>query len=321
MGEIAAYNAWLHRYAILTSSCTFLLVISGGLVTSTGSGLAVPDWPLSYGMFFPPMVGGILYEHGHRMIAGTVGIMTMLLSLWVWRSEPRRWVRRLAAAAVLAILIQAGLGGLTVIFLLPTAVSVTHAGLAMGFFSITCALALVTSPSWLGNVDREHPAASTGPVSLSRLAATTTLVIYAQILIGAMVRHTGSGLACPDFPLCHGQVIPPIDSIGVALQLMHRLGAVTAAFMVIWVYRLVLSSYGTIPALVVPATIALTLVAIQLLLGALTIWNTLAVEPTTAHVGGGALLLITMLTLTLRAYQKYPCNPATTAGAKQEAVA
>ena len=146
-------------------------------------------------------------------------------------------------------------------------------------------------------------------------------MIYAQILIGAMVRHTGSGLACPDFPLCHGQVIPPIDSIGVALQLMHRLGAIIAAFMVIWVYRLVLSGYGTISALVVPATIALTLVAIQLLLGALTVWNTLAVAPTTAHVGGGALLLITMLTLTLRAYQKYPCNPATTAGTKQEAVA
>lgn len=321
MGEIAAYNAWLHRYAVLTSSCTFLLVISGGLVTSTGSGLAVPDWPLSYGMFFPPMVGGILYEHGHRMIAGTVGIMTMLLSLWVWRSEPRRWVRRLSAAAVLAVLIQAGLGGLTVIFLLPTAVSVTHAGLAMGFFSITCALALVTSPSWLGNVDREHSAVSAGSVSLPRLATTATLVIYAQIVIGAMVRHTGSGLACPDFPLCNGQVVPAIDSIGVALQLMHRLGAIGVAVMVIWVYRRVLKNYATIPTLVVPATIALTLVAIQLLLGALTVWNALAVEPTTAHVGGGALLLITMLTLTLRSYRQYPCNSATGAGTKQEAMA
>ena len=73
MSETAAYNAWLHRYAMLTAFCTFLLVIAGGLVTSTGSGLAVPDWPLSYGMFFPPLVGGILYEHGHRMIAGAVG--------------------------------------------------------------------------------------------------------------------------------------------------------------------------------------------------------------------------------------------------------
>ena len=136
-----------------------------------------------------------------------------------------------------------------------------------------------------------------------------------------MVRHTGSGLACPDFPLCNGQVVPAIDSIGVALQLMHRLGAIGVAFMVIWVYRRVLKNYATIPTLVVPATIALTLVAIQLLLGALTVWNALAVEPTTAHVGGGALLLITMLTLTLRSYRQYPCNSATGAGTKQEAMA
>ena len=83
---------WLHRYALLTALSTFLLVIAGGLVTSTGSGLAVPDWPLSYGTLFPPMIGGIFYEHGHRLIAGTVGIMTMVLALWLWRSEPRRWV-------------------------------------------------------------------------------------------------------------------------------------------------------------------------------------------------------------------------------------
>ncbi|MCH7825487.1 MAG: heme A synthase [Acidobacteria bacterium] len=317
MSETAAYNAWLHRYAMLTAFCTFLLVIAGGLVTSTGSGLAVPDWPLSYGTFFPPMVGGILYEHGHRMIAGTVGIMTMLLAVWMWRSEPRRWVRRLAASAVLAVLVQAGLGGLTVIFLLPTAVSVAHAGLAMGFFSITCALALVTSPSWLGSVEREH---LEGSMPLPRLAAAATLALYAQILIGATVRHTGSGLACPDFPLCDGQVIPPIDSIGVALHLTHRLGAVAVTCMVIWVYRRVLGSHPTVPGLVVPATIALTLVGVQLLLGALTVWNALAVEPTTAHVGGGALLLITMLTLTLRAYRQYS-SPAATVGAEREALA
>ena len=177
MSETAAYNAWLHRYAMLTAFCTFLLVIAGGLVTSTGSGLAVPDWPLSYGMFFPPLVGGILYEHGHRMIAGAVGIMTMLLAAWMWRSEPRRWARRLAAAAVLVVLAQAGLGGLTVIFLLPTAISVAHAGLAMGFFSITCALALVTSSSWIGSVERQP---LEGSMALPRLAATATLAVYAS---------------------------------------------------------------------------------------------------------------------------------------------
>lgn len=298
------YNTWLHRYALLTASCTFLLVIAGGLVTSTGSGLAVPDWPLSYGMYFPPMVGGILYEHGHRMIAGTVGIMTMLLSLWLWRSESRRWVRRLGGTAVLAVLAQAGLGGLTVIFLLPTTVSVAHAALAMAFFSITCALALVTSQSWSEYTERE-PLRSSGSLPLPRLAALATAIVYAQILVGATVRHTGSGLACPDFPLCNGQVLPAITSLGVALHLIHRAGAVVVALMVIWVYRRIMSDHATQARVVVLATIALVLVGVQFLLGALTVWNALAVEPTTAHVGTGALLLITMLTLTLRSYRRY----------------
>ena len=155
---------------------------------------------------------------------------------------------------------------------------------------------------------------------MPRLAAAATLTVYAQILLGATVRHTASGLACPDFPLCNGQLIPAIDSIGVALHLMHRLGAVAVACMVIWVYRRVLRSHATVPGLVVPATIALTLVGVQFLLGALTVWNALAVEPTTAHVGGGSLLLVTMLTLTLRAYRQYSPQAATVS-AEREALA
>ncbi|MGD8328644.1 MAG: COX15/CtaA family protein [Acidobacteriota bacterium] len=318
MNETAGRATWLHRYALLVACSTFVLVIAGGLVTSTGSGLAVPDWPLSYGMYFPPMIGGIFYEHGHRMVAGTVGIMTMILGLWLWRAEPRRWVRRLGAAAVLAVLAQAGLGGLTVIFLLPTAVSVAHAGLAMAFFCITSALALVTSPSWLQPIARE-PAGGSPP--LPRLAAITTAVIYMQILIGATVRHTGSGLACPDFPLCNGQLIPSLTSLGVGLHMLHRVGAVVVACMVIWVYRRVTTRHAAQTRLVVPATIALTLVGVQFLLGALTVWNALAVEPTTAHVGGGALLLVTMLTLSLRCYRRYSTGAQTAPAASREAIA
>jgi cytochrome c oxidase assembly protein subunit 15 len=303
-----AYDRWLHRYALLTAAATFVLVIAGGLVTSTDSGLAVPDWPLSYGTLFPPMIGGILYEHSHRMIAGVVGIMTMALALWLWAREPRRWVRRLGAAAVLAVLLQAGLGGLTVIFLLPTAVSVSHAGLAMAFFVIVCALALVTSPSWRRAPESE-PLEGSRP--LPGLAATATAAVYAQILIGATVRHTGSGLACPDFPLCNGSVVPALDSLGVGLHLLHRAGAVVVVGMVFWVWKRVRKQHAREPELVVTATVALALVGVQLLLGALTVWNALAVEPTTAHVACGALLLITMSTLTLRAYRRYPADAAT----------
>jgi cytochrome c oxidase assembly protein subunit 15 len=315
VNDNAPYNAWLHRYTMLVAASTFVLVIAGGLVTSTGSGLAVPDWPLSYGMYFPPMIGGIFYEHGHRMIAGTVGIMTMLLGLWLWRAEPRRWVRRLGAAAVIAVLAQAGLGGLTVIFLLPTAVSVAHAGLAMAFFCITCTLALVTSSSWLRTSEREP---LDDPLPLPRLAALATLAVYVQILIGATVRHTGSGLACPDFPLCNGEVFPAISSLGVGLHLLHRVGAIGVAATVIWVYRRITKRHAAETRMVVLATAALALVGVQFLLGALTVWNALAVEPTTAHVGGGALLLITMLTLTLRAYRRHAVGERTATVAQQQ---
>ena len=310
---------WLHRYALLTAFSTFLLVIAGGLVTSTGSGLAVPDWPLSYGTLFPPMIGGILYEHGHRMVAGTVGIMTMVLAAWLWMKEPRRWVRGLGGTAVLAVLVQAGLGGLTVIFLLPTAVSVAHAGLAMIFFGITCALALVTSPWWLR---QGEPAPMAGSLPLPRLAALATGIVYLQILIGATVRHTGAGLACPDFPLCNGRIVPGFDSLGVALHMTHRLGAVAAACMVVWLYRRILSRHAQVTGLVVVSTFAMALVGMQFLLGALTVWNDLAVEPTTAHVAGGALLFVTVLTLTLQSYRHFSNDPAaSTSAVEREALA
>ena len=129
----------LHRYAKLVSASTVVLIVAGGLVTSTGSGLSVPDWPTSYGwsMFTFPMrhmVGGIFYEHGHRLIASTVGFLTIGLVLWIWRVDPRRWMRNLALGALAAVIIQGVLGGLTVMYFLPAPVSIGHAGLAQLFF-------------------------------------------------------------------------------------------------------------------------------------------------------------------------------------------
>src|SRR3990167_2457625 len=124
----------LRRYAQFTAIATFVLLIAGGLVTSTDSGLAVPDWPLSYGMWFPPMVGGIFYEHGHRMIAGVVGLMILGLAAWLWMRETRRWVRVLGYSAAGAVVLQALLGGLTVLLLLPPSVSIAHACLGQGVF-------------------------------------------------------------------------------------------------------------------------------------------------------------------------------------------
>src|SRR3989338_8683449 len=135
----------LPRFSILTAVCTFFLLIAGALVTSTGSGLAVPDWPRSFGTFFPPMEGGILFEHGHRMAAGTVAIMTFTLMIWLWKSEPRRWLCWLGTSAAAAVLLQALLGGLTVLMKLPPQVSIAHAVLAQTFFCITVTLAFFTN--------------------------------------------------------------------------------------------------------------------------------------------------------------------------------
>src|SRR5262245_56796533 len=101
---------WMHRYAVFVAVCTALLVFAGGLVTSTGSALSVPDWPLSYGMLLPPMVGNVRFEHGHRMLAGSVGMLTLGLAAWLLLREPRRAVRRLGLLAVAAVILQGVLG-------------------------------------------------------------------------------------------------------------------------------------------------------------------------------------------------------------------
>src|SRR3954463_7376665 len=144
-----ATPVWLRRYAKFVAAATLFLIFAGAMVTSTGSGLSVPDWPLSYGMIMPPMVGGVFFEHGHRMVASAVGFLTLVLAIWTARAEPRKGVRWLAWGALAAVVAQGVLGGLTVIFLLPTPISVTHACLAQTFLCLTIALAYATSLEWL----------------------------------------------------------------------------------------------------------------------------------------------------------------------------
>lgn len=291
-------NLWLHRFALLVAFATLILVTAGASVTSTGSGLAVPDWPLSFGTFFPPMVGGVLYEHGHRMIAGVVLALTLVLTIWLYRKEKRAWVRRLGAAAMAAVLVQALLGGLTVLLKLPTQVSVAHAGLAMAFFCLTVSITAFTSPNWQGT--------SLGPevafAAPRRLALVTTAIVYLQILLGAVVRHSGAGLAIPDFPLSYGRLVPPYFSPPIALHYAHRVGAVVVTVCVVLLVLRIARSFRGSTTLMQPVVWLVTLLGVQLLLGALTIWTHRAVVPTTAHVAVGALVLANSLILTLRAY-------------------
>ncbi len=304
---------WLHRFATFLALSTLVLIIAGGMVTSTGSGLAVPDWPNSYGYFmfsFPLsyMVGGIFYEHGHRLIASTVGFLTIILALWLWRSDPRRWVKRLGLIALVAVVIQGTLGGITVLYLLPAPVSIAHAGIAQIFFCLTVSLALFTSPAWIRGYSKNQTgqAASLSAVDdgvLRRLTVATTLLTYAQVLAGATMRHTGAGLAIPDFPLAFGRLLPPVWSTGIAIHFVHRVGAVAVLLTIVLVLAHVWRRHRDRPELVRPAVLLGLLVIVQITLGAYTIWTARAPIVNTAHVGNGALLLVTTLVLTLRAHR------------------
>src|SRR5262245_61660957 len=186
-------------------------------------------------MLMPPMVGGVFFEHGHRMAASFVGFLTLVLAFWTWRRETRAGVRRFGWLLLLAVSTQGLLGGLTVLFLLPTAISVLHACLAQTFFLLTIAMAYATSREWLGATDLEDDHAH-----VRSAAYLATGVIYAQLLLGALMRHLDAGLAIPDFPLAFGRVIPPLTDVRVVVHFAHRLGALAVLAAVA---RVVVASY------------------------------------------------------------------------------
>jgi heme a synthase len=298
-------NIALHRFALFTACCTAVLIFIGGLVTSTESGLSVPDWPTSYGwnMFtfpFSNWVGGIFYEHGHRLMASFVGFLTVILTIWMWIKERRTWVRWLSSAALAAVILQGVLGGLTVLFLLPAWISTLHACLAQTFFCTVIALAVFTSPAWKRGLPLVKSRAEN--ISLQTLTALTTAAVYIQLILGALMRHTNSGLAIPDFPLAMGHIIPPFTSNRIIIHFAHRMGAVIVAAMIVWTFSRITRSYSDSALLFRPALTMLVLLTVQLSLGAITVWTAKAVVPTTAHVLIGALVLGTSFLLTLRAH-------------------
>ena len=294
----------LHRFATFVAGCTVLLILAGSLVTSHGAGLSVPDWPTSYGwnMFtFPPSmwVANIFYEHGHRLVATTVGVLTIILAAWLWIAEPRRWLRSLGIAALAAVIAQGVLGGLTVLFFLPPAVSTAHAGLAEIFFCSVVSIALFTSPAWIEGY---------GPLAddesrLRWLTTTTTALIYAQILLGATMRHTGAGLAIPDFPLMFGRLIPTHWDSRIAVHFSHRVGAIVVVIGVLSTCGYVRSRLRNRRELVGPATLLVALVPVQITLGAFTVLSRLNPWINSVHVVCGALVLTTSLVLTLRSWR------------------
>ncbi len=293
----------LHLFSVLVAASTLVLILAGGFVTSTGSGLAVPDWPNTYGWFmlaFPldKMVGGIFWEHGHRLIASTVGFLILVLALWLWRAEPRPWVRRLGFIALAAVVTQGVLGGLTVLWLLPKPVSIAHASLAQIVFCLTVSIALFTSRGW-----RRPAVDAPENRTLQRLALATTAVVYVQILLGATMRHTGAGLAIPDFPLAFGALIPPHWDSKIAIHFAHRLGAALAAAMVVATATQVLARERRRPELARPSILLVVLLCVQITLGAFVVWSGKHFVINSVHVATGAALLGTSVVLTLRLHR------------------
>lgn len=275
---------------------TFLLIIAGALVTSNDAGLSVPDWPTSFGSLYkiPRLVGGVRFEHTHRMIAQMAGLLTIVLAFWTWRSDHRRWMKALAWGALGTVIAQGILGGLTVLFYLPPAISSAHAALAQTFFCLAVAIAVFTGRKWVEEVpqvelDRQKP-------SLITLTLLSIFILYVQLILGAMFRHRGLSW----WP--------------------HVLNAPLVAIVLSWTSIRALSLYSKIEAVRRPAIALLGLLITQLCLGFLAFltrvsWGHDAVQPelpmvisTVAHVAVGALTLATAVVLAIQVWRHVPVS-------------
>jgi len=279
---------------VFIALATFLLIIAGALVTSNDAGLSVPDWPTSFGSIYkiPRMVGGVRFEHSHRMVAEFVGLLTVVLAIWLAGSEKRRWMKILGWLAVGTVVAQGVLGGLTVLYFLPAAISTAHAAVAQTFFCLAFCLALFTGQRWIEEVpqveiDDRHP-------SLFTLTVVSVAILYVQLILGGMFRH-------------HGLSWWP-----------HVINAPTVAIVLGWTAVRALTAYAKIDAIRRPAVIMLSLLIAQLCLGFVAFltrvaWGKDAVQPelpmviaTVSHVAVGALLLATTVVLAIQVWRHVP---------------
>jgi heme a synthase len=325
MGTSGFPNRFLHWFAFFVACSVLVLICSGGLVTSHEAGMAVPDWPNSFGysMFMFPVsrwIGGVFFEHTHRLIASGVGILTLILCGMTLVIEQRRWVKWLAGVAVLAVIVQGVLGGLRVTEH-DALLGLFHGCLAQSFFCLTATIALVTSKFWR----RIKAEANDRPIRVLRSwTIGVTIMVFVQLALGASMRHSHAGLSIPDFPTVYGGVLPPVDAGSIAainevrvstqaqppisaplilLQYVHR---VVAAVIMIALTSL---AVGTMRRRQFASGIRLAagfwsaLVFAQFALGAWTIWSNKAADVATAHVFAGALILMTgvLLSVTLSA--------------------
>ena len=309
------YSPALFWFAVLNTVATFLLIGLGGLVTSHEAGMSVPDWPTTYGynMFLFPVdkwIGGIKYEHSHRLLASGVGFLTTILAVWLWLKDSRKWIQWLGIAAFLLVIVQGILGGLRVRWQLNW-LGVPHGAVAQTFLVLTASIALFTSRWWINSADEKQTAV---PRGLRSHVLYVTILIFIQLLIAATMRHQHAGLAIWDFPTAHGKIWPattpeaianynatrPVGTIGnpitafqVNLQMIHRFVAYAIFLGVVAAAMLARKKMGGRDALTKLAFFWLVLLSLQIVLGAATIWSNKAADVTTLHVMVGASALLT----------------------------
>ncbi len=287
----------LNIFALTTAVTTFFLLIAGSLVTTTGSGLAVPDWPLSFGQFFPQMKGGVFFEHGHRVIAGIVLILSAILSGWLWKSKGKSKVSILSTLALGLVLIQALLGGITVLYGLPPAISTLHATLAQTFFCLMVSIALFTSPIWKNNGSaqflfspRVRKKFFLGLRTYPLISVSVFILLFIQLILGASFRH-GLGMR------------PLYGHIGNGF-LVALLGGVLSLY-IVKEFRgnKILFRAGLFFLALLLAQMVLGLTAVSPLFGVSLFPANVRIVILTSHIGLGALLLAASLVITLLQYK------------------
>jgi len=300
---MTTYHSGVHRLAVILAASTFVLLIAGALVTSNDAALSVPDWPLSYGSVAPPMMGGIVYEHTHRLIATGVGLITVILAVLLWRKDERRWVRWLGVAAVGAVIAQGVLGGLTVLLDLHYGMPVAHACLAQIFFGLVVSLSFFTSRWWL--VD--HPQlGDRGTPSIHAVAIVNAVIVFLQVGFGAGFRHQ-------DIPIWP-----------------HLVGAGAVLATITWTAALLHKRFEDSRELSLGRTLLHSVFGLQFLLGIGAWWSRVAyadaprpmpavVTLTVVHTVVGALVVAVSVAVVLLCYRLVPKSGAVTVASRREA--
>ncbi|MCE0484769.1 MAG: COX15/CtaA family protein [Methylacidiphilales bacterium] len=305
------YNWGLHRYACFCAGSILFLICLGGLVTSNEAGMSVPDWPNTYGynMFFFPWqkwVGGIFYEHSHRLVASGVGVLVSLLAIWLC-FQPRIWLRWMGICVPIFIAFEAVLGGLRVV-LSENQLGIFHGSLAQLLLVAVSLIALFTSRWWLGIYPCRRPVV---PSRWTGLTLAVCVLIFTQLVLGATMRHQHAGLAIHDFPLAYGRLWPQADpdsidaynrvrasnepatsALAIELQMVHRLAAVLIVLSIFALAAKMWLTPGSAHILRRWSAAWAGLVLIQFVLGACTVWTDKAADVATAHVAVGALTLV-----------------------------